>query len=388
MSLERRYYTFITGANNRTMKFQIKDKCTNTSARTGTITTTRGEIQTPVFMPVATRAAIRALTFQDIKEIGFDIILSNTYHLYIRPGTDTLDVAGGLHSFMNYDGPILTDSGGFQVFSLSDLCRVKDNGVEFSSHLDGSRHLFTPEKVLDIQRSIGSDIMMVLDQCTDYPVGKKDAKAALDRTLSWAGISAEYWGNTFNVDEQALFGIVQGSVYADLRKECAEKLVELDLPGYAVGGLSVGEPGELYREMTEYTLKYLPAEKPRYMMGVGSPLEIIFAVRNGVDMFDCVMPTRIARNGTLYTSKGRINIKSAAYERDFSPLDENCGCYVCRNYSKAYLRHIFRVGEIAALTYNTYHNLYFMKNFMLEMREAIASDRFESFEQKWKLVFA
>jgi len=370
------------------MDFTVNNRDISSSARACTLVTSRGEIKTPVFMPVATRGTIRALTYRDIEEIGFDIILSNTYHMYIRPGTDVISRAGGLHKFMNYHKPLLTDSGGFQVFSLSDLCKVRENGVEFRSHLDGSKHFFSPEKVLDIQRVIGSDIMMVLDQCTDYPIERKGAREAMERTINWAGESVRYWRDSFDMDVQNLFGIVQGSVYNDLRKECVERLVELDFPGYAIGGLSVGEPKELYREVTGYTVQYMPEGKPRYMMGVGSPLEILYAVRHGVDMFDCVMPTRIARNGTLYTSNGRVNIKAAQYENDFTPLDGNCNCYVCKNYTKAYLRHIFKMGEISSLVYNTYHNLFFMKNFMDEIRDSIIKGNFSEIERKWESVFA
>jgi queuine tRNA-ribosyltransferase len=369
------------------MKFTITHKEQYTGARTGLMEPSRGSIETPVFMPVGTRGAIRALPTRDIEEIGFDIILANTYHLYIRPGTALLDEMGGLHEFMNYHRPILTDSGGFQVFSLSDLCRVFPEGVEFRSHMDGSKHFFSPEKVLDIQKSIGSDIMMVLDQCADYPIEHGGARAAMERTIDWAGQSVRYWREGFDHEKQTIFAIVQGSVYPDLRRECVERLVELDFPGYAIGGLSVGEPKELYREMTEHTMNFLPERTPRYMMGVGSPLEILYAIRHGVDMFDCVMPTRIARNGTIYTSEGRINIKAARYEKDSRPLDGNCRCYVCRNFSRSYLRHIFRVGEITALTYNTYHNLWFMKTFMEEIRASIRNNTFRETESRWMSIF-
>lgn len=369
------------------MKFTIKHNDKTTKARTGLLTTAHGEIQTPVFMPVGTRGAIRALPARDISEIGFEIILANTYHLYIRPGIEVLENAGGLHSFMNYRRPILTDSGGFQVFSLAALCKVYERGVEFRSHIDGSKHFFSPESVLDIQRVIGSDIMMVLDQCCEYPVGIDTARAALDKTTDWAARAINYWRQRFDPEQQSLFGIVQGSTYPELRREAAEKLVAMDFPGYAIGGLSVGEPKELYREITEHTMKFLPEEKPRYMMGVGSPLEILSAIRQGVDMFDCVMPTRIARNGTLYTSQGRVNIKAAAFEKDNNPLDPECGCYVCRNFSRSYLRHIFRVGEISSLVYNTYHNLFFMKKFMDEIRAAIEKNEFDVLEKKWQGVF-
>ena len=369
------------------MKFTVEHRHEGNGARAGILETTRGIIRTPVFMPVATRAAIRALTLRELEEIDFDIILSNTYHLYIRPGMDILEKAGGLHRFMNFNRPVLTDSGGFQVFSLADLCRVRDDGVEFRSHLDGSLHHFSPRKVLDIQKIIGSDIMMVLDQCAEYPIPKGGAADALERTVRWAEESVRYWREVFDVEKQGLFAIVQGGVFPDLRKECAERLCELDFPGYALGGLSVGEPKELYREITEHTLQFLPDDRPRYMMGVGSPLEILFAVQCGVDMFDCVMPTRIARNGTLYTSQGRINIKSSRYQDDFEPLDPQCSCYVCKNFSRAYLRHIFRIGEIAALVYNTYHNLYFMKKFMHEIRKSIIDGNFHEIYNKWVYIF-
>ena len=370
------------------MNFKIINKDSTSSARLCEIQTFRGKIKTPVFMPVATRAAIRALTFRDIEEIGFDIILSNTYHLYIRPGLEILEEAKGLHNFMNFQKPILTDSGGFQVFSLSDLCKVREEGVEFKSHLDGSSHFFSPEKVLDIQKVIGSDIMMVLDQCTDYPIEIPPARDAVERTLRWAKQSKDHWEKHFDKDKQAIFAIVQGSVFPELRRECALALNDLDFPGYAIGGLSVGEPKELYQEITEITLPLLPENKPRYMMGVGSPMEILFAVNHGVDMFDCVMPTRIARNGTLYTSNGRVNIKAARYKSDFTPLDENCNCYVCKNFTKAYLRHLFRIGEIAALIYNTYHNLFFMKKFMEEIRSSIEKNDFINTYKKWERIYS
>jgi len=370
-----------------TMNFSVIKNDNKSSARVCELKTTRSTIKTPVFMPVATRGAIRALSNMDIDSIGFEIILSNTYHIFMRPGLEVISKAGGLHKFMNYEKSLLTDSGGFQVFSLGKLCKVKEDGVEFNSHLDGSKHFFSPEKVLDIQRVIGSDIMMVLDQCTGYPIEKKDAKTAMETTLLWAKRSKIHYDNTFDKDKQTCFGIIQGGFFNDLRRECAERLVELDFPGYAIGGLSVGEPKEVYRDITENLLPHMPKDKPRYMMGVGSPLEILFAVKHGVDMFDCVMPTRIARNGTLYTSTGRINIKSAQYETDFTPLDPHCNCYVCKNLHRAYLRHIFKAGEITSLIYNTYHNLYFMKQFMDELRASIIDGRFNEVEKKWHSIF-
>lgn len=368
------------------MKFSVTDRDKNTKARAGVLELAHGTVMTPVFMPVATRAAIRALPSFVLEEIGFEIILSNTYHLYIRPGTDVLLKAGGLHTFMNWDRPILTDSGGFQVFSLSDLCKVKEHGVEFRSHLDGSRHLFTPVSVLETQRIIGSDIMMLLDQCVEYPASEKRASEASERTVAWAREAREHY-RSFDSDRQAAFAIVQGGTYPHLRTKCAQALIDLDFPGYAIGGLSVGESKDEYREISELTASLLPENKPRYMMGVGSPAEIVESVAHGVDMFDCVMPTRIARNGTLYTSAGRINIKNAAYENDFTPLDENCSCYVCRNYTKAYLRHIFRAGEIAALIYNTWHNLQFMKSMMNEIRESICIGSFDSVRKRYRDLY-
>ncbi len=369
------------------MHFEIIKKDFASDARLGILHTTHGIVHTPVFMPVATRAAIRALTIRDIEEIGFEIILSNTYHMYIRPGVELLAQAGGLHNFMNYHKPILTDSGGFQVFSLADLRKVLDEGVEFKSHIDGSKHFFSPQKVLDIQKIIGSDIMMVLDECVEYPATHHASQKAVQRTLQWAAISHDYWINNFNTERQALFAIVQGSTYPDLRKMCIEELLHYDFSGYAIGGLSVGEPKTEYAQVTALTVPLLPWDRPRYMMGVGSPLEILEAIKHGVDMFDCVMPTRIARNGTLFTSKGRVNIKSAIYATDFSPLDEDCQCYVCRTFTKAYLRHIYKMNEIAALVYNTYHNLYFMKKFMETIQRSIHENTFLQEYKKWEEIY-
>jgi queuine tRNA-ribosyltransferase len=367
--------------------FSVTNHDPASAARRGGFETPHGVLETPVFAPVGTQATVKTLTPRDLHELGASLVLANTYHLYLRPGVEVLKRAGGLHGFMNYHKPILTDSGGFQVFSLSDLCRVKHDGVEFRSHIDGSLHFFSPESVLDVQRTIGSDIMMVLDQCTEYPIGEPEARKAVERTVEWAQTSHRYWRENFDADRQALFAIVQGSVFKDLRKECAERLLELPFSGMAVGGLSVGEPKELYREITEFTLSCLPPDRPRYMMGVGSPMEILYAIKHGTDMFDSVMPTRIARNGTIFTSAGRMNIKSSASESDLSPLDDQCGCYVCRTYSRAYLRHLYRVGEISALIYNTYHNLYFMNTFMNEVRESITGGVFESAFRKWEALY-
>ncbi len=370
------------------MYFTIEKKDTSSNARAGILEFPRGIVHTPFFMPVATRGAIRALPLGDIEKLGFEMMLSNTYHLYLKPGLAVLKEAGGLHRFMNFHKPILTDSGGFQVFSLSDLCNISERGVEFRSHLDGSKHFFSPEDVLDIQRIIGSDVMMVLDECSAYPVSEDDSRAAMQRTIRWAEKSFQYYSDNFDRNIQALFAIVQGSVFPEQRRECAESLSAIDFSGFAIGGLSVGEPKELYRDITSLTAPLLPEHKPRYMMGVGSPLEIVYAISEGVDMFDCVMPTRIARNGTLYTSQGRVTIKAAYYEKDFSPVDPECDCYVCTTYTKAYLRHLFKVGEIAALIYNTHHNLAFMKRFMDDIRASICEGTFRETRTKWERVFA
>jgi queuine tRNA-ribosyltransferase len=369
------------------MKFSILSKDENTNARRGTLELTRGTVQTPVFMPVATRGAIRGMPWRYIEEIGFEIVLSNTYHIYIRPGLDVIDKFGGLHGFMNMKTPLLTDSGGFQVFSLSNLCKISDEGCEFSSHLDGSKHFFSPEKVLDIQRSIGSDIMMILDQCIEYPSDEKTAAKAVERTVQWAKQSALHWRQTFDMEKQNAFAIIQGSSYPQLRKDCAKRLVDLDFPGYAIGGLSVGEPKPIYREITEITAAEMPWDKPRYMMGVGSPMEILDAVASGIDMFDCVMPTRIARNGTLFTTQGRVNLKLNKYRLDESAADPECGCFVCQNYSKAYLRHILSMNEIAAMVYNSYHNLYFMRHFMIGIQDAISEGRFADYYRRYQAVY-
>ncbi len=372
---------------NTAMQFKIIARDAESGARAGEVAMPRGTIHTPVFMPVATQGTVRALSIRDIEEIGFEIILSNTYHLYLRPGTKIIERASGLHEFMNYHKPILTDSGGFQVFSLSEFCKVGDNGVEFRSQKDGSLHFFSPELVLDIQRVLGSDIMMVLDQCTHYPVQEGAARLAMERTVAWARRSYAHWRASDGAEKQALFGIVQGSVYKALRKECAERLCEHDFSGYAIGGLSVGEPKASYREITEFTCGLLPAEKPRYMMGVGSPAEILYAVSRGTDLFDSVMPTRIARNGTIFTSSGRVNIKSSQHEFDFGPLDRQCGCYVCKRFTRSYLRHLYRAGEISALIYNSYHNLFFMKSFMDEMRKSIIDGSFSELRKKWEGIY-
>jgi queuine tRNA-ribosyltransferase len=330
-------------------------------------------------MPVGTKATVKTLTPAQLREIGFPVILANTYHLYLRPGSKTIQEAGGLHSFMNWPGAILTDSGGFQIFSLSSLTKVEEEGVVFRSHLDGSQHFLTPERVMAIEEELGADIIMPLDQCLPYPSPYEAAREAQERTTRWAARCREAHQNP----RQALFGIVQGVVYRDLREKSARELVALDFPGYAVGGLSVGEPKSLMYEVLDYTVPLLPEDKPRYLMGVGSPDALWEGVARGIDMFDCVFPTRIARNGTAMTSRGRVIIRDAVYARDFSPLDAECSCYTCRNFSRAYLRHLFNAKEILGLVLVTYHNLFFLREMMQEVRRALQENRFNEAKEEF-----
>ncbi len=357
--------------------FELIKEDASSNARLGRVTTPHGEFSTPVFMPVGTRASVKGLTPEELKEIGAEIILANTYHLYLRPGHDVIRELGGLHAFMHWDGPILTDSGGFQVFSLGKLRSITEEGVAFSSHLDGSRYVLTPEGAVDIQEALGSDIIMPLDECTPYPAERAYAQSSMEMTHRWAlrCKGARTPGGP------ALFGIVQGGMYADLRKRSAEGLVEEGFEGYALGGLSVGEEKPLMQEMVEATVQFLPRNSPRYLMGVGTPEDLVFGVSRGIDMFDCVMPTRNARNGTLFTRRGKLVIKNARYERDPKPVDPQCGCYTCANYSRAYLRHLYMAEEILSSRLNTIHNLYYYTRLMEGMREAVAEDRFEGFKK-------
>ena len=342
--------------------------------RLGILHTPQGEVETPVFMPVGTQATVKAMPPEAVWEIGFRLILGNAYHLYLRPGTGIIESAGGLHSFMAWPGAILTDSGGFQVFSLGPLRKVTEDGVEFRSHLDGSRHLFTPEKVVEIERALGADIVMAFDECVGFGAERAAVEAACARSGRWAVRAASAWRAADS--GQALFGIVQGGFFPDLRRRSAEELVALDLPGYAVGGLSVGEPKPLMYEMLEATVPLLPGEKPRYLMGVGTPDCLWEGVERGIDMFDCVFPTRVARNGTALTSAGRVIVRDAKYAADMSPLDPACSCPTCRCFTRAYLRHLCKAGEALALYLLTYHNLFFLHGLMREIRVAIAEDRF------------
>lgn len=363
-------------------KFEFIKKNKNSGARLGRITLKKGVIDTPQFMPVGTLATVKSLTKEDLESIGAQIILANTYHLFLRPGHDLIEEAGGLHKFMNWDKPILTDSGGFQVFSLAKLRKIDDEGVSFQSHIDGSALRLTPKKVIDIQKSLGSDIMMPLDECPPHDADYDYVKKSLDLTLRWAKISKDY-KDSLNIEDSALFGIVQGGMFKDLREDSAKRLSEMDFPGYSIGGLSVGEEKNLMYDMAEVSAKNLPEDKPRYLMGVGTPEDLIECVERGIDMFDCVMPTRNARNGLLFTSKGKVSIKNAKYERDFTTLDENCGCYVCKNYTKSYLRHLYMSKEILSSRLNSMHNLYYYIKLMDGIREAIKNDSFLEFKENF-----
>jgi len=359
-------------------KFEVLKKSNENAARLGRMTTSHGVIETPIFMPVGTQATVKSMTPEELKEIKAQIILSNTYHLYMRPGHELVKEAGGLHKFMNWDLPILTDSGGFQVFSLGPMRKISEEGVSFRSHIDGSKHFISPEKAIEIQTALGSDIIMAFDECPPYPAERQYVKDSLERTSRWAKRCKVAHANT---DNQTLFGIVQGGMYKDLRKQSAEELMDLGFKGYALGGLSVGEPKHLMYEMLEHTTPLLPEDKPRYLMGVGSPDCLFEGVERGIDMFDCVLPTRLARNGTAMTSKGRISIKQAKFTRDFSPLDPECDCYTCRNYSKAYLRHLYKSNEILSSRLFSYHNLHFLLRTMERIRKAIEEDTFKELKK-------
>jgi queuine tRNA-ribosyltransferase len=364
---------------SRAGNFRVDARCGRTRARAGVLETAHGPVKTPAFMPVGTRATVKAMAPFELKAIGAQIILSNTYHLYLRPGPEIIAEAGGLHRFMGWDRPILTDSGGFQVFSLSDLRKVTDEGVHFQSHIDGSKHFLTPELAVKIQEQLGSDIAMCFDECVPYPCSEKESANAVDRTVDWA----KRCRAVHKREDQLLFGIVQGSVFADQRRRCAESLAEMNFSGYGIGGLSVGEPHENMYEILDETIPVLPPEKPRYLMGVGYPPNLIEGVARGVDMFDCVLPTRLGRNGTVFTWKGRMNIKNRIYERDFSPIDPECSCYACRTASRAYIRHLYRSGEILASRLCTWHNLHFLQKLMELMRESIFKGQFESLRKKF-----
>jgi queuine tRNA-ribosyltransferase len=364
------------------MFFELQALCPDTGARAGLLHTAHGIIETPVFMPVGTQATVKGVPQRDLEnELGAQIILANTYHLFLRPGHELIRKLGGLHKFMAWPRAILTDSGGFQVFSLSDLRKITDEGVLFRSHLDGDAHLFTPESVVDVQLAFGSDIMMALDECLAYPASHEAANQAMLRTVRWAHSASQHYHRATEAapSNSVLFPIVQGSMFADLRHACVSELLPLDAPGYAIGGLSVGEPRTLSLEMTEVTAPLLPKDRPRYVMGVGMPDELPEYVARGVDMMDCVLPSRNARNGYLFTSEGRVIIKHTRYKDDAAPLDPNCPCYTCRTYSRAYLRHLFQAGEILFATLATLHNLHHYLDRMRQIRQSILLGRFRAY---------
>lgn len=362
------------------IKYEHIKTCAQSGARLGKIHTPHGVIETPIFMPVGTLATVKTMSPEELKQMHAQIILSNTYHLYLRPGHEIVREAGGLHSFMNWDRPILTDSGGFQVFSLSDSRKISEEGVEFQSHLNGDRLFISPEKAMEIQNALGADIIMAFDECPPYPATYDYVKQSLERTTRWAERCLQSHRHS---SKQALFGIVQGGMYEDLRQESAKQLTSLDFPGYAIGGLSVGEPKALMYQMLEATVPLLPQNKPRYLMGVGSPDALIEGSIRGIDMFDCVLPTRIARNGTTMTSEGRLVIRNAKYARDYGPLDPNCNCYTCRNYSRAYIRHLIKANETFGIRLTSYHNLYFLLELMNQVRTAIREDRLLDFRDEF-----
>lgn len=361
-------------------KFTLEKKSSQCKARTGTIETNHGVIKTPVFMPVGTRATVKAMNNDELKSIGSQIILSNTYHLYLKPGQEIIRKADGLHKFMNWDRPILTDSGGFQVFSLSKTRKITEEGVQFRSHIDGSKHFISPEKSMEIQNYLGSDIMMAFDECVPYPASYEYTEDSMKRTLRWLKRCKDYHKNT---DKQNLFGIIQGGMYKDLREYSAKNTIDFDLPGYAIGGLSVGEPRDLMIDLLDFTTDFMPENKPRYLMGVGTPDYLFEAVEHGVDMCDCVLPTRIARNGTALTSKGKLVVKNAKYKDDFSALDDNCDCYACKNHTRAYIRHLLNVDEILGARLLSIHNLRFLIKLMENIRKSIEEDRYLEFKDEF-----
>lgn len=362
------------------IRYELLKKDKQTGARLGIVHTPHGSFETPTFMPVGTQATVKTMSPEEIKGMDAGIILSNTYHLWLRPGHDIIREAGGLHKFMNWDRAILTDSGGFQVFSLSDMRKIEEEGVHFRNHLNGDKLFLSPEKSMEVQNALGSDIMMAFDECPPFPATHEYMKASVERTSRWAERCMTAHTNT---EKQGLFGIIQGGEYEDLRRQSAQDIISLDFPGYAIGGLSVGEPKDVMNRVLEFTTPLMPDNKPRYLMGVGSPDSLIDGAIRGVDMFDCVLPTRIARNGTMFTRKGRIVIKGAKFARDFGPVDETCDCYTCKNYSRAYLRHLFKADETFGLRLASTHNLHFLMNLMKEVRQAIREDRLLDFKEEF-----
>jgi queuine tRNA-ribosyltransferase len=362
------------------IRYELIKTCKQPGARLGRVHTPHGSFDTPAFMPVGTLATVKTMSPEDLKEMGAGIILSNTYHLWLRPGHEIIKEAGGLHKFMNWDRAILTDSGGFQVFSLSEFRKIEEEGVHFRNHMSGEKLFLSPEKAMEIQNALGSDIMMAFDECPPFPATYEYMQKSVERTSRWAERCLTAHGRP---NDQGLFGIVQGGEYEELRKQSARDLTSLDFPGYAVGGLSVGEPKDVMNRVLEFTTPLLPSNKPRYLMGVGSPDSLIDGSIRGIDMFDCVLPTRIARNGTLMTSNGRLVVKNAQFTRDFGPLDENCDCYTCRNYSRAYIRHLIKCDETFGIRLTSYHNLYFLLRLMEKVRQAILEDRLGDFREEF-----
>lgn len=370
--------------NSKTFYLEIKHIDKNSGARYGILHTPHGDCEVPMFMPVGTLATVKTLSPEEVKEAGAGVILANTYHLSIRPGEDLIDEAGGLHKFMNYKGPMLTDSGGFQVFSLAENRKITEEGVTFRSHLNGEKLFFSPERAMEIEQKLGADIAMSFDECVPYPVTYDYCKKSVDRTLRWAKR-----GKDVHVrEDQALFGIVQGGEFKELREYSAKETVKIGFDGYSIGGTSIGEPKDVMFKMVDYAIEYLPFDKPRYLMGVGSVDEILYGVSKGVDMFDCVLPTRIARHGALMTSTGRVNIRDAKYEKDFTPLDKECDCYCCKNYTKAYLRHLYKCDESFGKRLLSIHNVRFLIHMMEKAREAIKEDRFLEFKKEFLEKFA
>lgn len=360
--------------------YELLHVCKQTGARRGIVHTPHGDIQTPVFMPVGTQATVKSMTPEELKEVGAQIILANTYHLFLRPGHELVKEAGGLHEFMHWDRPILTDSGGFQVFSLGALRTISEEGVEFRSHLDGSKQFLSPEKAMEVENALGADIIMAFDECCPYPSTYEYTKKSMERTTRWAKRCKEAHNRK---EDQGLFGIIQGGFYKDLRKQSAEDLIKLDFPGYAIGGISVGEPKEEFLDILNYTAPIMPENKPRYLMGVGTPDYLVEAAIAGIDMCDCVIPTRLARHGTAFTSKGKIVVRNASYERDFNPLDDECDCYTCKNYTRAYIRHLVKTNEILGIRLLSIHNIKFLTNLMDKVRIEIERDNLGSFRKEF-----
>lgn len=366
--------------NMTAISYELKHVCKQSGARYGILHTPHGDVETPMFMPVGTLATVKGISPEMLKEMHSQVILANTYHLWLRPGEDVIEKAGGLHKFMNYDGPMLTDSGGFQVFSLGKTRKIEEEGVKFKSIIDGSALFLSPEKAIEIQNKLGADIIMSFDECAPYPCTYEYMKVSMERTLRWAKRGKEAHKNT---DKQALFGIVQGGEYADLRERCAKELVKMDFPGYSIGGTSVGEPKDVMYKMVDDAVKWLPEDKPRYLMGVGNPIDLIECAIRGIDMYDCVLPTRVARHGAVMTSMGRININNEKYKYDYTPLDPNCDCYTCKNYTKSYIRHLHKCDEIFGKTLLSIHNVNFLLKLASDIRQAIKEDRLLDFKEEF-----